>query len=151
MKGRPRRKWLANDFWDNTEPVPFSGCFIWKRSLGSAGYGQLTVNKIPMTAHRRAWELTYGPVPKGLQVLHHCDVRCCVNPKHLFLGTQSENMLDAYRKGRLRTIRETQTHCRNGHAYTVENIRWVDGVRKCRICRSATLKRYKLRLKSRSL
>jgi hypothetical protein len=49
-----------------------------------------------------SWELAHGPIPDGLNVLHVCDVRDCVNPQHLFVGTQSENMKDAFRKGRIR-------------------------------------------------
>lgn len=51
-------------------------------------------------AHRVAWELTYGPIPNGLRVLHTCDNPRCVNPGHLMLGTQSDNIADSMRKGR---------------------------------------------------
>jgi len=51
-------------------------------------------------AHRLAWELTYGPIPDGMLVCHHCDNPICCRPDHLFLGTPSDNMQDALRKGR---------------------------------------------------
>jgi hypothetical protein len=51
-------------------------------------------------AHRYAWELTYGPIPEGLSVLHRCDVPRCVRPDHLFLGTQADNLADMTAKGR---------------------------------------------------
>lgn len=54
-----------------------------------------------MYAHRASWELHNGPVPEGLMVLHHCDVRNCVNPEHLFLGTNKDNLEDCARKGRM--------------------------------------------------
>lgn len=52
-------------------------------------------------AHRVAWELAYDPIPNGLLVCHTCDNLACVRPDHLFLGTQHDNMKDAYDKGRL--------------------------------------------------
>ena len=51
-------------------------------------------------AHRVSWELHYGPIPAGRQVLHHCDTTQCVRPAHLFLGTQADNVADMIRKGR---------------------------------------------------
>ena len=53
-----------------------------------------------VSSHRYAWELWEGPIPNGMNVLHRCDNRRCCNPAHLFLGTQQENMLDMYAKGR---------------------------------------------------
>lgn len=53
-----------------------------------------------MRAHRFAWEITFGPVPAGMIVCHHCDTPACVNPSHLFLGTHEDNAQDRERKGR---------------------------------------------------
>ena len=52
------------------------------------------------STHRKAWELTHGPIEKGLSVLHRCDNKACVRPDHLFLGTQADNMKDRNQKGR---------------------------------------------------
>jgi hypothetical protein len=53
-----------------------------------------------ISAHRASYELKYGPIPNGLLALHHCDVKCCINPDHIFLGTQQENMDDKVNKKR---------------------------------------------------
>jgi hypothetical protein len=81
------------------ERVPESGCWLWTGHL-CWGYGQVMLNYRRYRAHRWTWELFNGPIPAGLQVLHRCDVRCCVNPAHLFLGTHEDNMGDMAAKSR---------------------------------------------------
>jgi hypothetical protein len=77
-----------------TIPEPNSGCWLWSGSCVQDGYGTLRVGGKSLRAHRVSWKLHVGPIPDGLNVLHKCDTPPCVNPQHLFLGTQIDNNLD---------------------------------------------------------
>jgi hypothetical protein len=86
-------------------PEPNSGCWLWLRALNVDGYGSISVGRTSTKngnerAHRFAWKTLKGQIPAGLNVLHRCDVRCCVNPDHLFLGTGQDNHNDMVAKGR---------------------------------------------------
>ena len=81
-------------------PEPNSGCWLWLGGLTHDGYGWASWMYKSMGVHRLSWFAHYGEIPKGLCVLHRCDVRCCVNPDHLFLGTPQDNTDDMIRKGR---------------------------------------------------
>lgn len=86
-------------------PEPNSGCWLWCGSSYKFGYGRLYGKKKTIyKAHRVSWEIYKGPIPEGLNVLHKCDTPSCVNPRHLFLGTQIENIHDCDRKGRNKGI-----------------------------------------------
>ncbi len=86
-------------------PLPTIGCWEWLGSRtqfrGKKQHGQIWNGSGKVMAHRVAWEITYGPIPDGMLVLHHCDNPICIRPGHLFLGTQQDNMDDASNKGRL--------------------------------------------------
>lgn len=106
-RAKPRRRkpfterWNAfrERFWSHVDKA--GGCWLWQGALYPNGYGVASrMDRTQTTAHRIAWELTNGPIPDGLLVLHHCDNRRCVNPAHLFLGTQQDNMDDMWAKGR---------------------------------------------------
>jgi hypothetical protein len=79
-------------------------CWLWTSYLLPNGYAYFSdkVNgrHIRIYIHRFSWELHYGPIPPGLCVCHHCDVRHCIRPDHLFLGTVTENAWDMLRKRR---------------------------------------------------
>ena len=83
-----------------TRPAP-KGCWRWRGAKNSSGYGVLRRGQTLMLAHRAMWcALTGQPVPAGRLVLHWCDVRDCINPEHLWLGTALMNNQDMTRKGR---------------------------------------------------
>ena len=92
-------------------PEPMSGCWLWVGDYATnTRYGQITSSggakeRKKFRAHRASWELNRGPIPNGLSVLHKCDTPACVNPDHLFLGTQADNMHDMFAKGRRPTAR----------------------------------------------
>src|SRR5262245_15589455 len=93
---------IEQRFWRYVERAPDDQCWLWQGSLGSTGYGQLRGNgRTTLKAHRISWQIHRGPIPPGMSVLHHCDSPPCVNPAHLFVGTQTDNMADAARKGRI--------------------------------------------------
>jgi hypothetical protein len=79
-----------------------TGCWEWNRGKTSRGYGAFSCGKqTPLrSSHRLAWEIFNGPIPAGLFVCHKCDNPPCCNPDHLFLGTNSDNILDSMAKGR---------------------------------------------------
>ena len=81
---------------------PSSGCILWVGHTGKNGYGMMNWRNQPWLAHRLAWIEIHGRIPSGMNVLHRCDVRACINPMHLFLGTTADNMRDLREKERIR-------------------------------------------------
>lgn len=79
-----------------------NGCWLWQGSKDKLGYGKLNRNGLLQYAHRYSYHHNKGPITKDMCVCHSCDVRNCVNPDHLWLGTQAENMYDRFAKGRIR-------------------------------------------------
>lgn len=126
-----------------------NGCLEWTGGTHN-GYGQITINRIPVPTHRLAWELEHGPIPPGLCVLHHCDNPPCCDAvdteHHLFLGTQAENLADRDAKGR--NGHSIKTHCKRGHAFDEENTYLRPrGGRGCRACTQESRLRYQERLR----
>jgi hypothetical protein len=83
---------------------PNSGCWLWfGADSGRDGYGGIRRGGKEIKAHRASYTIFNGEIPEGMYVLHKCDVRCCINPDHLFLGTHIDNMRDRFEKGRYNT------------------------------------------------
>lgn len=91
-------------FWVKADRT--SGCWIWTALKNAKGYGVVNYQYKTQLAHRLAWTLTHGPIPHGLYACHKCDTPACINPDHLFLGTQFDNMRDMAAKGRSRRGRK---------------------------------------------
>lgn len=85
-------------FWSKVDKS--GDCWEWIACKTKAGYGQYSVNGSREYTHRLSWEYKYGPITSGIFVCHKCDNPACINPEHLFLGTQKDNMGDCHAKGR---------------------------------------------------
>lgn len=132
MRARPPEE----RFWEKVAINP-RGCWEWIASVDGHYYGHFGVYKKTVKAHRFAYELMVGPIPKGLQIDHLCRNRRCVNPDHLEPVTNKENSNRGISHNTLKT------HCINGHPYSKENtyIR-PNGDRDCITCKRYYRKRW---------
>lgn len=108
-KGHPRRflpghyqqeNDIARAFWKYCVPLGKNDCWQWQGNIGTNGYGRGSCGGKTFAAHRVSYELHRGSIPDGMMVLHKCDNPTCINPDHLFLGTDADNMQDKIEKGR---------------------------------------------------
>jgi len=138
LAGRPLTKPLLGNFRidDATE------CWNWIGHKNNMGYGVITYRGKQRLAHRVVAALYLGLDIENLSIkgLHRCDNPPCINRKHLFFGTQADNMKDAQKKRRL--AGQELTHCKHGHPFSSENTYIYRG-RHCRTCHAQlTLRRY---------
>jgi hypothetical protein len=94
----PKYASMENRFFEKVEKS--DSCWIWVGAKTSNGYGSIGVNGKSMSAHRYSYQLHNGAIPNGMVICHTCDIRLCVNPAHLWAGTQKENLHDMFKKGR---------------------------------------------------
>ena len=113
---------LSDRFWRKVARSGPADCWEWQAALCTGGYGSAW-NGRSVLAHRMAYELHNGPIPGGLVVRHRCDNPRCVNPAHLELGTQADNVRDRVRRGRSRYLHGEQNHQAILTASQVEEIR----------------------------
>ena len=96
------------------------GCWEWQGAKVPQGYGRFRIRKQVHYAHRVAWTLRFGDIPKGLSIMHKCDNPPCCRPSHMMLGTYSDNKRDSVAKGRAAT--------RNRARLTLEEIEIIKGL-----------------------
>jgi len=93
---------MENRFWSKVSKKSPDECWEWQAARFTSGYGMFAIHSHPYKAHRVAYSLFYGEIPKGLEICHSCDNKACVNPKHLRANTHQANMREAVERGLLR-------------------------------------------------
>ena len=128
----------AEDIIRNVMFTPFCGCWLWTGHLTDRKYGRqygrISFEGKNISAHRLSYMIFKGVRPRMMFVCHKCDTPACVNPDHLFLGTNMDNVRDMISKNRHHYLR--RTHCTNGHEYNEQNTYLAGPTKKrqCRVC-----------------
>lgn len=91
---------IVKRFWSKVCKEDTNECWMWIGCVNGSGYGSFKTSYKSNMAHRFSWELVNGKIPNGLEILHKCDNRLCVNPNHMDIGTSKDNMRDMINKGR---------------------------------------------------
>lgn len=103
-------KELQERLKNNVKKITKNGCWLWGRACDTNGYGRMSMYGELAAAHRVSYLVFIGNIPRGMYVCHKCDVRNCINPDHLFIGTAKENTLDCLNKGRSGAVSNGERH-----------------------------------------
>ena len=135
---------VADRFWGKVEKSP--ECWEWSAYRYPNGYGMFTLLDRKVQAHRFAYELEVAPIAAGEVIDHVCRNRACVNPAHLRVCSQRDNLM-ADGSESLAKLNAEKTHCVNGHEFTDENTHWRTyrgfTTRECRACKRERMRRYR--------
>lgn len=150
---------LKDRFWSKVSlphGTTIEDCWEWSGNRSSKGYGILQIDSKRKRATHVAWSLYRGEIPQGMWLLHRCDCPSCVNPNHLFIGNNDDNVRDRVAKGRTINQNMLKTHCKNGHPFTGQNLfltsrRGGKFDRNCRICYADWLINKRIRYKLKHL
>ncbi len=126
-----------------SHPEPNSGCWVWlgAKRAGRYNYGIIKIGGKRYPAHRVSYEEFRGPIPPGLVPDHLCDTPICINPWHLEVKTDQENLTRGIRRAG-GTANARKTHCKNGHVFDHVD---SQGERRCRICQREKNRRWKVK------
>ena len=111
---------FTKQYLKDNSSINQKGCWIWSGYCNEDGYAQRKKGGVTHRMHRVSYYLHNGSIPKGMCVLHSCDTPSCVNPKHLFIGTHSDNMKDMWSKGR-----HPISHSKHMARLTVQQVREI--------------------------
>lgn len=101
MAAKPQTMQIAKERITKTGyTIDTNGCWIWEGTKLDNGYGQISIEGKRFSPHRLAWQFVNGEIPEGMFICHSCDVRSCINPEHLFLGSSDDNINDMISKNR---------------------------------------------------
>ncbi len=132
-------KVLEERFWEKVDIRGENECWEWLASTRSDGYGQIQRGRRGegiISAHRVSWEIHCGNIPDGLHVLHTCDNKICVNPNHLFLGTNADNVRDKKEKGfQIRGTQMGTSKLSENDVIEIRNIKEVVGLSNAYLAR----------------